>query len=272
MLLPQLIIPSRAKKHYLYSGTDTIEKCFNKKHFLSYPHKIDYQYNSRGFRDCEWPDDLDNVIWCLGDSFTVGIGVPINHTWWHLLQQQTGIRIINVSMDGASNNWIGRMANDILTEYPNAKMIVHWSFLHRRELSIDEAKKRKFQEFYRDIKDSTWPDVDNIDELPIHIQTECVTIHGWDEIIHSDHRIIWHDQSRIDKDIENTQGCIDMLGSRVIHSAIPNWAPPKINLPFDHVIQLQQLDRGRDYHHYDIITAQDFVKKITAVLGHYANW
>ena len=45
----------------LYSGMDCAKDCFDKKHFKNYTKKISYQYNSKGFRDNEWPDDLSNV-------------------------------------------------------------------------------------------------------------------------------------------------------------------------------------------------------------------
>jgi hypothetical protein len=99
------------------SGMDSKEGCRNKQHFDSYPYAVEYRYNSRGYRDSEWPptiEELKQCIWCVGDSFTVGLGSPLAHTWVNILQQRTGIRCINVSMDGASNEWMIRKINRIL--------------------------------------------------------------------------------------------------------------------------------------------------------------
>jgi hypothetical protein len=78
------------------SGMDTLEKCLDKDHYLSYTKDISYRYNSRGFRDHEWPEDLSDVIWCVGDSFTVGIGQPFEETWPNILQKQIGMRCLNL--------------------------------------------------------------------------------------------------------------------------------------------------------------------------------
>ena len=68
MILPNFILHSRVNLQQDYSGIDRIDKCLDKKHFKNYPHTIKYVYNSRGFRDTEWPDsikELQNAIWCV---------------------------------------------------------------------------------------------------------------------------------------------------------------------------------------------------------------
>lgn len=138
------------KKQFLScteTGIDSIDRCLDKEHFLSYPHHVHYQHNSRGFRDQEWPDDLSDTIWCLGDSFTMGVGSPWTHTWVHALQHKTGIRCINISLDGASNAWISRQAVQILTEVRPKHLVIHWSYLHRAEspeLTKGDEDRRQF--------------------------------------------------------------------------------------------------------------------------------
>jgi hypothetical protein len=117
---------------------DHINECLDKDHFLSYPHKITYCYNSRGFRDQEWPvseSELKNAIWCVGDSFTVGLGSPLLHTWPSRLAELSNRRTINVSMDGASNEWIARTAQSIVNSICPMHMVIMWSYTHRRELN-----------------------------------------------------------------------------------------------------------------------------------------
>lgn len=145
MILPEFILPSRVNQRWKYSGIDSLEISLDKKHFKQYPHHVDYQYNSRGFRDAEWPDNLQDSIWCLGDSFTVGIGCPVTHSWPSILQQQTGKRTINVSMDGASNSWIARKAVQILQQLSPELLVIHWSYIERREhpdITKDDEQRR----------------------------------------------------------------------------------------------------------------------------------
>jgi lysophospholipase L1-like esterase len=42
--------------------------------------QISYKWNSYGFRCNEFKENTRNIL-CLGDSFTVGLGVPVEHTW-----------------------------------------------------------------------------------------------------------------------------------------------------------------------------------------------
>ena len=54
-------------------GTD------RRRHFEEFPHEISYKYISRGFRDVEWPEDIQNTPVIFGDSFIAGIGQPVEH-------------------------------------------------------------------------------------------------------------------------------------------------------------------------------------------------
>lgn len=148
MILPNLVLPSRINQSWKFSGMDNIYRCLDKQHFLSYPHNITYNYNSRGFRDQEWPDtiqELQDAVWCIGDSFTVGLGSPIAHTWPSQLSKIIDRRTINVSMDGASNEWIARVTENIVQAINPKKLVIMWSYTHRREdlnlLLSDEDRK-----------------------------------------------------------------------------------------------------------------------------------
>lgn len=151
MPLADLVITSRAGQRYLHTGIDSPEHCIDPEHFAQYPHDVQYVFNSRGFRDSEWPNDLEQLqqaIWCVGDSFTVGVGQPYDHIWPRVLSARTGRRTINVAMDGASNAWISRRARQIQQEIQPANMITMWSYWHRRELSnsnLPDENRRLFR-------------------------------------------------------------------------------------------------------------------------------
>ena len=270
--LPELYLPSRVNHHWHESGLDSLEFCLDREHFLSFPHQVEYHYNSRGFRDAEWPDDLSGVIWCVGDSFTVGIGSPREHTWSHVLQQRTGRRTINVSLDGASNQWISRMAVAILTQFPQANIVVQWSYMHRREADIITILNERFLNFYKSIKDVSWPDCKDFQDfrnLPDWIQTEITQVHdqNWSRTVIAEDRRLDYILSTTKEDIINTQLCIQQLYGNVVHSAIPNWAEPGVKLNFNNVILVTQLDYARDRFHYDILTSNALVDKLIPALA-----
>jgi hypothetical protein len=271
MTLPELFLPSRAGKTLDQSGMDSPDRCMDLAHFKLYPHPVQYVYNSRGFRDAEWPSDLSQVIWCVGDSFTVGMGAPAHHAWPAVLQRRTGRTCINVSKDGASNNWIARTALAILSEFPTADIVVHWSFLHRREIDLNAALQKKFEFFYDSVRDPTWTDCEFAEfaQLPLRIQKELTRIHGWNTDIFSDDRVTHYVDSDYSEDIANTKTCIQQLASRVIHSHIPAWAPPDIDIgiDIDNIIATEQMDLARDGFHYDIGTSELLVDKIMSALA-----
>lgn len=297
MILPDLVLSTRANQHWQFSGMDSLENCIDKKHFKSYPYAVDYDYNSRGFRDSEWPEDIDQLthaIWCVGDSFTEGLGSPAEHAWPFLLQNQTNMKTINVSMDGASNDWISRRSCDIINTIRPKKLIIHWSYTHRREDTIENGQQIIWSEFYNSVKDITWPDCDNLkdfDQLPERIQVEIINQHNW---IHYKNCIDEHRKIYAIEDTTPMDDNINLLynmqlvestaknNTQVIHSFIPEFSFNIYNrkknsdiVDFTKIInnelqsikcriipEFHQLDLARDGHHYDIITANYFVDQI----------
>ena len=123
-------IPERKKL-----GMDTLERCLDKDHFLSYTKDISYRYNSRGFRDHEWPEDLSDVVWCVGDSFTVGIGQPFEETWPQMLEKKIGKRCINLGEDGCSNDTMSLRIQEICKLHSPKLVVVMWSYFARRRVN-----------------------------------------------------------------------------------------------------------------------------------------
>jgi hypothetical protein len=211
----------------------------SKTNFLSYPYQIDYRYNSRGFRDNEWPSDLKSAIWCFGDSFTAGIGVPFEHTWPQVLAKHCSSNTVNISMDGASNDWIARKVLRVLNDIAPRIVVIHWSYIHRREKSIRPG-------------DTVTDDLD---------------------------LVAWYDAGAGDDDdvnnlIKNITAVEEARGTtQVIHTFIPGCCPKHLldniqrRLPVDNVVPFfLQLDHGRDLHHYDIKTSQWLVDKIASFI------
>jgi hypothetical protein len=134
-----LIVPRKINWRSDYCGMDSLELCYNRQHFLNYPKKITYEYNSKGFRDKEWPEDLSEVIWCIGDSFTVGVGQPHEETWPYLLEKKIRKRCINLGEDSCSNDTIALRAQEIYKLYKPKTIVAMWSYLHRRRIDNENV-------------------------------------------------------------------------------------------------------------------------------------
>jgi hypothetical protein len=290
MILPDFVLLSRVNCEEKFTGMDCEEFCESPRLFAQYPHPIVYKYNSRGFRDAEWPDDLTSAIWCVGDSFTVGVGCPHSHTWPSVLQRKTHTRCINVSLDGASNQWIARKIVSLTQSLAPKCLVVHWSYIHRRESNsslLTKTMNSHWVNFYNKIKDPTWPQylsLDEFDQLPEYIQKEILEIHaGAAEHALLTHRLILDDESRRlyfdplcneQADVEDTIDCVNKvqgLGINVIHSFVPGFAAKSAathiikhldQLGCRYVVPFNRLDVARDGHHYGAATAEFFTDQI----------
>lgn len=223
-----LNVPKKINWRSSYFGMDCIEKCFDRQHFLNYSKKINYEYNSKGFRDKEWPEDLSDVIWCVGDSFTVGIGQPFKETWPQLLEKKIRKRCLNLGEDGCSNDTISLRSKEIFKLCQPKLLIVMWSYFHRRRINGQDilSDKNSF---------------------------------GSKEDI---------------KNFLNNFEIVNTLPTKVIHLLIPNsfididkWSRKKLEYIFTKsnlltykqvkdILTFPQLDRARDYHHFDVKTSK----------------
>lgn len=287
MILPDFYLHSRANHACKSTGIDSYDACKDKQYFLQYPHEVIYKFNSRGFRDREWPSsvhDLQKSIWCVGDSFTVGVGQPFDHTWPQVLQRASGHRVINISMDGASNDWIFRKASRILDVVGPTTVICMWSYTHRRELdnaTLDDESRRLHTSGASQSQDLVhWL------ELMNHLQHRHA-----DQLInctipefHPTYQIedIWQSVSdsswgacpenlqafqSLDQDIktelQTVHKCFDfMLDMYMMIDA--GCAVSRRAMPTKHHIIMAdpRLDWARDHHHFGILTAEWVVDQI----------
>jgi hypothetical protein len=285
VILPDFVLFSRINQCWKYSGLDSWENCINKNHFEQYPYNVLYQYNSRGFRDQEWPEspeELKQAIWCVGDSFTVGLGSPVEHTWPWLLQQRTKLRTINVSMDGASNNWIARKAINILQKIKPQYIVIHWSYTNRRETDYESVYNTVWAEFYQTVRNSNWPESctpAQVNDLPADIRHELLT---WPDplptVNDEDLRLQYQPNTTVDDDLINTLNCINSVeqasaDTKIVHSFIPHFCSNSQQVQqtlsqqrINYISEFTKLDLARDGHHYDIKTSQAFVSQIVAQL------
>jgi len=89
---------------------DSPEKCLlGKEYWNAYPkNSYTYNFNSQGFRDCDFEQYLKEnsdtkVNVCIGDSFTLNIGGPVEHSWPYLLSKKLSAPTLNFGVDGLSS-------------------------------------------------------------------------------------------------------------------------------------------------------------------------
>ena len=114
-------------------GLDSYDKCFSKSYYKSVPYNVSYQFNSLGFRERSVSQYCTDAIVVIGDSFTVGLGLPIELTYPAQLEKLLGHQVLNFGLNGASNEWIARKLPIIIKTFSPKAVIVHYTFSHRRE-------------------------------------------------------------------------------------------------------------------------------------------
>jgi hypothetical protein len=283
MILPDLILHSRVNQCFQHTGIDDLNFCLDKKHFRQYPHAISYQHNSRGFRDQEWPstvEELKKCIWCFGDSFTVGVGSPLEHTWPYLLGKNTGRRVINVSMDGASNNWIARQIANVQKEINPTHIVVMWSYLHRRE-SNDHNKSDEERRIHNDKELDDFADLHNFKHCvdmvkiqgsaPLQLSVPDYTAISLDAMDHCWKNI--RGASWPDNIPRSLQKLLELPNTvqQELKEHFKLWSEIKtalevqslLTLLENDIIKINRIDIARDGHHFDLLTAQWVVDQIT---------
>jgi len=236
-----LEIPGNKNLKIKFSGMDCFELCIDKKHFENYKKTIFYEYNSNGFRDKEWPLDLKNRIWCLGDSFTAGIGQPQEEIWPALLEKQLGERCINISEDGCSNDLISLRVEQIKKFDPKC-IIIMWSYFWRRWIN------NKNVHFHKDQRESPKDDLDNfLKNLQLANSSSPCNVLNYvipDCMIES--KSTW-------------KHMLGMKNKKNINRLI-DYHYPKNQFPV--INEIEQIDYARDGHHFDVLTCERIVADI----------
>ena len=116
-------------------GLDSSKLCFaGKEWWNDHPvQDFDYKFNSWGFRGNEYTDLIGKPVnICLGDSFTVNVGAPIEHSWCSQLAKHTELPCVNLGIDGAGNDAIKLIYNRACKLFDVQNTFVMYSFFHRK--------------------------------------------------------------------------------------------------------------------------------------------
>ena len=133
--------------HNKYSGMDTpTAGRIPVAQWHAYPiQDFDYQFNSWGFRGPEYDQYVGKAVnICLGDSFTVNVGGPVEHSWCSQLAEHFDIPTVNLGMDGAGNDAIKLVYNRACKVFDVQNTFVVYSHFHRR--LIDNAFRQNVHE------------------------------------------------------------------------------------------------------------------------------
>ena len=262
-----------------FMDMDNFDFCLDKKHFKSFPYPITYNYNSKGFRDKEWPvtdKELKESVWCFGDSFTVGLGSPIQHTWHRVLAKKINANCINVSLNGASNFWISRQVRSVLTYIKPKIIVIHWSYWHRTEnknSGLPDGYEQKHYELTQ-LEESLLTNnflwcIDNVEKNNINTKIIHSFIPFWNYPLKN----LYKDWSNIKgadwpkyapKTVDGYLYLQDYVKNELYNfgfSEENNINFLKIQEKLNQVIYIPEfpvLDQARDGHHYDIKTADYF--------------
>ena len=226
-----------------YIDMDNITGCLDKTHFNNYKKSVYYQYNSRGFRDSEWPADIENKIWCVGDSFTVGIGQPYEETWPQILERRVGERCIKINEAGCSNDLMSLRIEQIKKFNPKC-IVVMWSYFWRRwidnknvhfDINTREAPKDDLKNFLKNLQSAN-----NNSPCKIlnYVIPDCMiesTIYRWK------HNLLG---------IKNKKNVNKLIAYHYPGSKFPV------------VSEVEQIDYARDGHHFDVLTCERIVANI----------
>jgi hypothetical protein len=272
MTLDNVVIPSLATQTFQTYRPDTFWSCYDRWHYLRYPHRITYQFNSRGFRDQEWPQDLKNATWCLGDSVTVGLGAPWAHTWPQQLQNITQQRTINLGIRGTNNATIAHLANTVLQEVAPKNMVIVWSIFERRPQDLNNLLDDSYSQ------QLIAPDVEHIQHFE-----QCLSrtksnatnvVHAfvphYFALQHNTLDKIWNDLRgpdwpRVPRDTTDIPNHI-MQELEELHARDAVETALYFNQVLDNIPnnlgEIQPRDLARDGTHFDIVTAGDLAHQI----------
>lgn len=202
-------------------GLDSREHCFDVYHFDRFG-PVSYRFNSLGYRMDSPQSFTGQEILAIGDSFTLGLGINIQHTWPSVLSRYLDRRVLNFSLNGASNQWMARRLDDLLRFFQPPLVIVHYSFSHRRENDRTD-----------------WFDDERTLSEP-SLATE----------IDYDH---WRACS---------QQIHDLCDCPIIESFIPGWHEQPILYDTVQIPPITQIDRARDGFHYGPLSHAQLAQKL----------
>lgn len=107
---------------------------------------FNYEISELGFRKSSFNDgpridNSPNEIWCFGDSFTFGTGVPADRTWPSIIQTHTDKKVINFGIGGIGPETVLRLITNwlIAADHMPETILTYGFFPGRFEIMLDDG-------------------------------------------------------------------------------------------------------------------------------------
>jgi hypothetical protein len=146
MILPEIKVDEFVNKSYDFLATDNVNNPTLLKNYKNdlteyhqYPDKVRYEFNSRGFRDDEWPENLDGAVWCFGDSAGFGLGLNVDNSFPYLLKNKSQQNVISCCKIMAYNDWMLETAQQIIDNTNPGYIVLQYSWLNRNMKRVLKA-------------------------------------------------------------------------------------------------------------------------------------
>jgi hypothetical protein len=134
-----------ANQELLWYGTDT-EELYQKnliknqsqlEQFGWIDQPITYKFNSYGFRADEFDSNDPGVVF-IGCSHTLGVGLPVESTWAHIVSTKLKLKNYNLGVGGSSNDTAFRLLYYWIEQLRPSLVIFLSPDRARLELHIDQ--------------------------------------------------------------------------------------------------------------------------------------
>jgi hypothetical protein len=143
-MTPQHSNTSLANQQFNWNGTDSEElyqKNLVKNRLLLEQYKwidrpITYKFNSHGFRADEF-DSTEPGVMFLGCSHTLGVGLPVESTWAHIVSRSLRLNNYNLGVGGSSNDTAFRLAHHWIEQLKPKLVVLLSAERTRLELQFD---------------------------------------------------------------------------------------------------------------------------------------
>lgn len=100
--------------------------------------QYDYQYNSWGFRGPDYEQYQGQKInVCIGDSTTVNLGGPIEHSWPYHLSKYFNIPTLNFGISGLSYHGMAQIVSRVKTLFDVERVFVLYNLFDTTEDPVD---------------------------------------------------------------------------------------------------------------------------------------
>jgi hypothetical protein len=177
-------------------------------------------------------------------------------------------------MGGASNQWIARNVCDVYDLAQPDNIVIMWSYIHRRENPNFELSDLDRREYY--VKSTVAEDYANFDECRKLVHTHCAdsnliefAVPHFEPCFDNSNWQMIRDTSWPELMPASLDEFLKLDGSIILE--LQNLHEVDLNLLFLQytlpreilagVIKVKHLDRARDGHHFDIITAEWVAKQ-----------